>query len=884
MKGMDWYRQSAEETARQLKTDASAGLSASEAAARLEKYGPNALRQAKKKTLWQMYLEQFKDVMVLVLLAAALISGVLLKEWVDAAIILFVVLLNALLGVIQENRAEKSLEALKKMAAPHARVRRGGEVVTIPGAELVPGDVVFLEAGDYVSADMRLTVSASLKVDESALTGESEPVEKQTSPITAADGADVPLGDRTNLAYSGSLITYGRGEGIVTSTGMDTQIGAIAGMLGSEEGVETPLQRRMADLGKKMALLCIGVCALVFLVGVLYGNPAGEMFMTAISLAVAAIPEGLLAIVTIVLAIGVQQMIAQNAIIRRLPAVETLGSATVICSDKTGTLTMNRMTVVSLCEPFDVAAAEAHAPSETFLRALSLCNDGKAARDEQGKEIFAGDPTETALLDYVTARGYDLPGLLAAMPRADELPFDSDVKRMTTVHPREGGGYVTYTKGGLDEVLTLCTRIVENGAARPLTEADRERLQAAAAQMAEQALRVLAFACGETDALAQNGDRAAYESGLAFIGLAGMIDPPRPTARDAVARCRRAGIKPVMITGDHKLTASAIARDLGILQKEDRVVTGLELESMDDARLREEVRNIAVYARVSPEHKVRIVKAWQSWGDVVAMTGDGVNDAPALKRADIGVAMGVTGTEVSKEAAAMILTDDNFATIVGAVSQGRTIYMNILKAIQFLLSSNLGEVVLIFAATLFNWGSPLLPIHILWVNLITDTMPALALGMEPAEPDVMDLPPRDPQTPIFTKPLVFRVAYQGLMIAALSLVAFLAGSRTSPETGHTMAFAVLSFSQLVHAFNLRSNIHSAFSRGRLNKWLLPAFAAGVALQLCVLLLPFLAGLFHVAALTGAQWGLVALLSLMPLPIVEMFKALGWTGESRTKRN
>ncbi len=664
---------------------------------------------------------------------------------------------------------------------------------------------------------------------------------------------------------------------------MRTQLGAIAGMLGSEEGVETPLQRRMAELGKKLALICLGVCALVFVLGLLYGNNAGEMFMTAISLAVAAIPEGLLAIVTVVLAIGVQQMNAQNAIIRRLPAVETLGSATVVCSDKTGTLTMNRMTVVAFAEPFEISDAKTTRPNEPLLHALALCNDGKAGTDAQGKPQFVGDPTETALLDFFALHGQTLSAVQSAYPRVDELPFDSDVKRMTTVHTQDDNALVSYTKGGLDEVLALCTHIRVAGETRPLTAEDKSRIQAAAEEMASAALRVLAFATGVPEHTVQGQEkRVAYEKNLVFLGMTGMIDPPRPTARDAVARCRRAGIKPVMITGDHKTTAAAIARELGILEKQDRVVTGQELEKMDDARLREEVRNIAVYARVSPEQKVRIVKAWQGWGDVVAMTGDGVNDAPALKRADIGIAMGVTGSEVSKEAAAMILTDDNFATIVGAVEQGRTIYANILKSIQFLLSSNLGEILVVFLATLFNWGMPLLPIHILWVNLITDTFPALALGREPGESDVMEHPPRDPASPIFSKPLIFRVGYQGAMIALLSLCAYGIGVLVSPDTGHTMAFATLSLSQLVHAFNLRSNTHSAFSRQAINRWMLPAFLAGLGLQLCVLFIPFLQGLFHVAVLTGAQWIAVAVLSLLPLGIVEGFKALGWTGEKITR--
>ncbi|NLO84991.1 MAG: calcium-translocating P-type ATPase, PMCA-type [Clostridiales bacterium] len=880
---MDWFKQSVDAAASSLGTDLKNGLSSETAQQRLDEHGKNELKQGKKRNVFQMYLEQFKDVMVIVLIVAALISGVLLKEWVDAAIILFVVLLNALLGVIQENRAEKSLEALKKMSSPHAKVRRNGSIVVIPAADMVVGDVVLLEAGDYVSADMRLSIAANLKVNESALTGESEAVEKQMDVIDAPDGVDIPLGDRHNLVFSGSLITYGRGEGIVTETGMNTQIGAIAGMLNAEEGVQTPLQRRMADLGKKLAIVCIAVCALVFLVGVLYGINPVDMLMTAISLAVAAIPEGLLAIVTIVLAIGVQQMIDQNAIVRRLPAVETLGSATVICSDKTGTLTMNRMTVVATSQPFVVDSDISKQLSVNFARALMLCNDGQPTINEQGESTFTGDPTETALLSFATEMGYDKTKLEEQLPREDELPFDSDVKRMTTIH-KENGNHITYTKGGLDEVLVLCTRIMEDGNMRPITDDDRERIQNASTDMASSALRVLSFAMGTVDKLAPSGERSSYESDLIFIGMVGMIDPPRPTARTAVEQCKRAGIKPVMITGDHKITASAIATELGILGKGDRVITGLELERMDDDRLREEVRNIAVYARVSPEHKVRIVKAWQSYGDVVAMTGDGVNDAPALKRADIGVAMGISGTEVSKEASAMILTDDNFATIVSAVSQGRTIYSNILKAIQFLLSSNLGEILVIFIATLFNWGTPLLPIHILWVNLITDTLPALALGMEPAEPDVMDAPPRDPKSPIFTKPLIFRVCYQGIMISLLTLFAFMFGRKVSPDVGHTMAFAVLSLSQLVHSFNLRSNTHSAFSRHKMNKWMFPAFFSGIALQVCVFFIPFLSSLFRVATLTAPQWLLVLGLSVAPLLIVELFKKLGWTGESRYKQD
>ena len=871
---MDWHERDAQDVLRALEVAPQEGLSHTEVAARQEKYGKNQLRAARRRSVPQMFLEQFKDVMVLILLAAALISGFALQEWTDCAIILVVVALNAVLGVVQENRAENALEALKKMSSPHAKVRRDGAMHVIPADELVPGDLVTLETGDAVPADLRLIEAVNLQLQESALTGESNPVEKQTDPVPAG----APLGDRVDMAYAGSLVTYGRGVGVVTATGMETEIGRIAGMLDESEGVKTPLQRRLADLSKKLAILCLGVCAVVFLVGVIEGRNPVEMFMTAISLAVAAIPEGMLAIVTIVLALGVQRMSERNAIIRRLPAVETLGSATVICSDKTGTLTLNRMTVAAAAAPFEAG------DSQSFLRqsgavlmstAMALCNDAQPGQKD-GQEVFLGDPTETALSDYVKPLGYEAARLSKRLPRVDEIPFDSQRKMMTTVH-REGKRYRVFVKGGLEEVLACCTKVFD-GKERTLTAEDAARIRQTAEEMSNAALRVLVFAMGEQETLAEGDKQAAYERELTFLGMAGMIDPPRPTAREAVRKCLQAGIKPVMITGDHKLTAAAIAKDLGILGRGDRVVTGAELERMDDDRLREEVRNIAVYARVSPEHKLRIVRAWQSWGDVVAMTGDGVNDAPALKQADIGVAMGVTGTEVSKEASAMILTDDNFATIVEAVGQGRTLYSNILKAIQFLLGSNLGEVLTVFVAVMLNWDSPLLPIHILWVNLITDSLPALALGMEPEEPDVMRRPPRDPKAAIFDRPLVFRLAYQGLMIALCTLAAYRVGCMASLACGQTMAFVVLSGSQIVHSFNLRSNTRSVFSRGPQNRWMFLAGAAALALQLTVLFVPFLRDIFRLTVLTPIQWAVAVILALAPLAVVEIMKALGLTGE------
>lgn len=865
---MSWHERSETETLKELNARRE-GLTAQEAEARQQKYGKNQLQGAKKRSVAQMLLAQMKDTMVLILLTAAMISGFALGEWTDCGIILLVVALNAALGVVQEQRAENAMEALKKMSSPHAHVWRDGLMHVLPAEELVPGDIVALEAGDMVPADLRLLEAVGLQVQESALTGEAMPVAKQTGPTSA----DAALGDRTNMAYSGSMVTAGRGTGVVVAIGMETEVGHIAGMLEGNEDTKTPLQRRLADMSKKLAAVCLIVCAVVFGVGVVQGRNALEMFMTAISLAVAAIPEGMLAIVTIMLALCVQRMSEQNAIIRRLPAVETLGSTTVICSDKTGTLTMNQMTVAATAAPFEVG------DSQSFLRqrgavlmatAMALCNDAHAGQKD-GQNAFLGDPTETALSEYVKPLGYEAARLEKRMPRVDEIPFDSERKRMTTVH-KEGSHFRVFVKGGLDEVLTRCTKIFD-GKERTLTAEDVQRIQQTAEEMSSTALRVLAFAMAERKQLAEDNKEEAYEQELTFLGMAGMIDPPRPTAQEAVGKCLRAGIKPVMITGDHKLTAAAIARELGILRKSDRVVTGAELERMDDNRLREEVRNIAVYARVSPEHKLRIVRAWQSWGEVVAMTGDGVNDAPALKQADIGIAMGQTGTEVSKEASAMILTDDNFATIVKAVGQGRTLYDNILKAIQYLLSSNLGEILVVLAAVLMNWESPLLPIHILWVNLITDTLPALALGMEPPERDVMRRRPRDPNGSIFDRPMVTRVAYQGLVIALCTLTAYRVGCMASLACGQTMAFAVLSGSQIVHAFNVRSNTRSLFHKGPYNPWMLRAGAAALLLQFAVLLIPFLRTLFKLALLTPIQWSVVVLLALLPLFVVESVKAV-----------
>lgn len=876
---MIWHVKSEKEVEEILSTSLEEGLDRNEAIRRLEKYGPNELEQKGRKSIWAMFADQFKDFMIIILIVAAVISA-LLGEVADAVIILAIIFLNAILGVIQENKAEESLEALKKMSAPNAKVRRNGRPDVIPSAELVPGDVVILETGDFVPADIRLVETSNLKIQEAALTGESVPVDKTSQTL---EDEEIPLGDRVNMAYSGSVVTYGRGKGVVVETGMSTQMGQIAEMIQTEEGVKTPLQKRLEVLGKTLGIAALAVCAMIFVVGILYGKDIFTMFLTSVSLAVAAIPEGLPAIVTIVLAIGVQRMAKRNAIIRRLPAVETLGSATVICSDKTGTLTQNKMTVEKLYfnnqykDVKDINMKEDHDDVlEILLDTGILCNDSQVRQDEKGELKTIGDPTETALVDLGLKVGVDKRERDKEYPRVDEVPFDSDRKLMTTVH-RIGDKIRSYTKGAPDELLNRCTKILINGEVKDLTPDIVEKIRDANAEMASNALRVLGMAYKELEKLPEEQEKQEFlENDLIFVGLMGMIDPPRPEAREAVKLCKRAGIKPVMITGDHKVTAIAIARDLGILEDEEEAVTGVELEEMSDEELKANVRRYSVYARVSPEHKVRIVRAWQEWGQIVAMTGDGVNDAPALKRADIGAAMGIVGTDVAKEAADMVLTDDNFATVVAAVEEGRIIFANILKAIQFLLSCNVGEILLLFIATMLNWEEPLLPIHILWVNLVTDSLPALALGVEPAEKDIMDRKPRDPNSKVFDNGMVIRVIYQGAMVGILSLIAFRIGQQVDVTTGQTMAFAVLAFSQLIHAYNVRSNSKSIFTIGPFtNVRLIQATALSALLQLSVLVIPGLNRLFKVTTLDASHWLMVVGLSLAPLLIVELVKVFGW---------
>ena len=870
----NFYNLSAEEVERHFKSDMNSGLSENEAGERVKKYGYNEFQKQKHKSLISKFSDQFKSFMIIVLLVAAAISGVIGylegEGFTDAIIILAIVILNAIIGTAQESKAEKSLDALEKLSMPHCKVVRDGQVRVIESRGLVPGDVVIIETGDTVPADIRLTETVNLKVQEAAMTGESVPEDK----FTEAINGEVGLGDRDNMAFASSSITYGRGKGIVTATGMNSEMGKIASMIQSVPDTKTPMQERLDKLGKILAIVAISICILIFITGILYGRDLVEMFMTAVSLAAAAIPEGLPAVSTIVLAVGVQRLVKKNAIIRKLPSVETLGSTRIICSDKTGTLTQNRMTVVKIYDNgstqniSDIKNIEESVP---LFKASVLANDAKLS-NKDGKWESIGDPTETAILDLGLKFGIVKDQLEEEGVRIAEIPFDSQRKMMTTVHSF-GDKLLLSVKGGLDEMLSCCNRIYENGRIRELTAEDRENIAQANLQMAENALRVLSVGMNNIQSLPEKIEPSTLEKELIFVGMIGMIDPPREEVKLAVDTCRNAGIKPVMITGDHKITAIAIAEALGIKGRDDVALTGLDVEKMSDEELRRRVESVAVYARVSPEHKVRIVKAFQDNRDVVAMTGDGVNDAPALKLADIGVAMGITGTDVSKEAADMVLTDDNFATIVSAVEEGRRIYDNILKAIQFMLSTNIGELIVLFIAVMFNWVTPLLPIHILWINLVTDSLPALALSVDPAAPNIMSRKPIKADQGIMTKPFISRIALQGAMIGALTLIAYRIGLHSGIETARTMTFAVLALTQITHVFNVRSENFSAFRGMFSNKYLLGALAIVFALMFTVLEIPALHTIFHVTELTSQQWLWVAGLSFAPLPIIEAVKAV-----------
>lgn len=804
---MNPYCQNNDELLKELSVDPKKGLDSQEVSIRLSRYGQNKLKEKKKKTTLQRFFDQFKDAMILILIAAAIVSFVVVcveQNWgelFEPALILLIVILNAIMGVYQEGKAEKALDALKNMSAPHARVIRDGKESIIDASQLVPGDIIKLEAGDFVPADAKLIHSAGLKSEESALTGESVPSEKDYL-AEVKEGA--PLGDRQNMVYSGCSITYGTATAVVTATGMDTEMGKIAGLLDNEEDTQTPLQQKLAQLGKYLGIMALAACAVIFVVGLVSGTPVLEIFMTAVSLAVSAIPEGLPAIVTIVLSIGVQRMVRKNALIRKLPAVETLGSASVICSDKTGTLTQNRMTLTKAYADGDSDTELISSSNSEKIRELlmygTLCCDGSVVFEDD-EEKHLGDPTETAIIVAAHKNGMEQGDLGEKYPRLAEIPFDSDRKLMSTVN-RIDGKIVVIVKGAFDVMAKRCIS-GDLDAAKQMTES-----------MSGDALRVLAIAYKEIDALPEQITSEELENGLHFMGLVGMIDPPRPEAKQAVALCRRAGIKPVMITGDHVVTASAIAKELGILLDTDKAITGAELDAMSDEELDKQVENIAVYARVSPENKIRIVKAWQRKGQVVSMTGDGVNDAPALKAADIGCAMGITGTDVAKGAADMTLTDDNFATIVDAVKEGRGIYANIKKVVGFLLGTNIGEVLTVFFAMVLWQKTPLLSMQLLWINLVTDSLPAISLGMEAVEDDVMDHKPKPKNEGIFANGLGVKVVLQGVMFAIITLVGFVIGEKVTGtiEGGQTMAFTVLSLTQVLQAYNMRSD-HSIFKIG-----------------------------------------------------------------------
>lgn len=876
-----------------LHTDTVQGLTEHEAQERLGEYGYNEFKKREHTTLWQKFVAQFKSFMIIVLLIAAAISGVTGymngEGMTDALIILVILVANAIIGMVQESKAEKSLDALERMAAPRSKVVRDGERRIIESRELVPGDIVEIETGDSIPADLRLTEAINLKVQEAALTGESVPVEKSTESIEG----DASIGDRVNMAFASCSVTYGRGRGIVVATGPDSEMGKIAAMIESVPEMKTPMQVRLDQLGRVLAIVSLVVCGIIFIIGLCYGRPLMEMFMTAVSLAVAAIPEGLPAVSTIVLALGVQKLAKQNAIVCNLPSVETLGSTTVICSDKTGTLTQNRMTVVEMGMGTEVSGLASLSLLHSQLVQFSvLCNDAVISREDDSVTTI-GDPTETALVDLGLRFGIDKDALLTEMPRVAEVPFDSDRKRMTTIHSTASGRYLVAVKGGVDEVLECCTKINVDDNEKPsrktshkspsilsftvrnITGDDIHRIFEKNEEMASKALRVLAIAYKYMDELPSDISAVSIEEGLTFVGMVGMIDPPREEARLAVAQCRRAGIKPVMITGDHALTASAIATQLGIMTTGDRVLTGAEVERLSDDELREQCGSVAVFARVAPEHKVRIVKAFQQRGNVVAMTGDGVNDAPALKLADIGVAMGITGTDVAKEAADVVLADDNFATIVTSVREGRRIFDNLMKSIQFMVSTNLGEIILLLVAVLLNFDMPLLPIQLLFINLVGDSLPSLALSVDHAAKDIMERPPVTPHQGIFTRAFTTRVVLQSLIIGVASLGAYMIGLEHSIETARTMTFAVMIFSQFTMIFSIRAGRQWFTHRFFTNRWLWLTIALVVALTLIVMLVPAMQGLFKITALSTSQWWMVVGLSVGVLIVSELLKLLTW---------
>ncbi|MDK0570422.1 calcium-transporting P-type ATPase, PMR1-type [Clostridium perfringens] len=863
-----WYKKSKNEILKDLDVDEKNGLSSTEALRRLEKYGKNKLETKKKKTLFKQFLSQLKDVMIYILIIAAIISA-FLGEISDALIILLVIIINAVIGVVQESKAEKALDALKELSTPKALVKRDGSLKEILSEDIVPGDIVIIDAGRYIPGDLRLIDTANLKIEESAFTGESVPSEKDASFLP---DKEIPIGDQNNMAFMSTLATYGRGVGVVVGTGMNTEIGKIAKMIEQEENDETPLQKKLSELGKILGFLAVGICILIFIISFFQGRDLLEMFLTSISLAVAAIPEGLPAIVAIVLALGVQRMVKKNAIIRKLPAVETLGSVSIICSDKTGTLTQNKMTVTTVYtndsyikeSEFNLNDNE----SKLLVDCMVLCNDATYSEKSQ-----TGDPTEIALLESPFKLNILKEKLEKEFKRIDEIPFDSDRKLMTTVNLVDDKKARVFTKGALDSILSICNKISINGKLLDFTKEYKAKVLENSNIMSDKALRVLAFAY--KDISKENIVLDSLEKDLVFIGMVGMIDPPRLEVKDSIKLCKSAGITPVMITGDHKNTAFAIANELGIAEDISQAITGHEIDKFKEEEFNEKIINYRVFARVSPEHKVKIVKAFKSHGNIVSMTGDGVNDAPSLKAADIGVAMGITGTDVSKGASDIILTDDNFSTIVSAVEEGRKIYLNIKKSIVFLLSCNLGEILTLFTAILLNWNSPLQPIHILWVNLITDSFPALSLGVDKTKEDVMNNPPRNPKESIFVKSDKVQLIINGVLIGGITLFAFKLGERLYPDSlihAQTMAFVVLSVSQLFLSLSLRSNTKSAFSLGLFsNKYLVYSILLGIFLQVIIISISFIANIFKVTPLLLYDWIVVILVSLIPFAINEILK-------------
>lgn len=866
-----WHTLSADEVSKKLNTKILKGLSSKEVLKRQKMYGLNKLDEKKKKSIFSKFIEQFKDFMIIILLIAAIISMVMSyfegsNDYMDSIIIIAIVFFNAIMGLIQENKAEKSIEALKKLSSPTTKVKRDSKIISIQSENIVPGDIIILEAGNFVPADARLISSYNLQVEESALTGETVPVTKDASVLLKQN---IPIGDTINMIFSTTIITNGHAEAIVTDIGMNTKVGKIAKMIITDESPETPLQKKLSDVGKKLGTLCIIICIAIFIIGILKQISIKEMFMTSIGLAVAAIPEGLPAIVTIMLSIGVTKMAKKNAIIRKLPAVETLGSSSVICSDKTGTLTQNKMTVTKVCNLEGETSINHLASDFKYILELgTMCTDSIIAR----KNTIEGDPTENAIVDIALKNGKNKDTLYKEMERVNEIPFDSERKMMTTIHKIKNG-YRIIVKGAPDIILKRCNKYYLNSSCYSLNSNNISKITKINEDMANDALRVIAVSFKDVSSLPATINSQNIENDLVFAGLIGMIDPPRIGVKDAVFTCKKAGIKTVMITGDHIFTAKAIARELGIYNENDIAITGNELDKISDKEFENNIMKYSVFARVSPEHKVRIVKAFRKHGNVVAMTGDGVNDAPALKNADIGVSMGLNGTDVAKNASDMVLTDDNFVTIVEAVKEGRHIYENIKKAVHFLISTNVGEIVTIFIGLILGFDTPLLAIHLLWINLVTDSLPAIGLGLEPPDKYIMNKKPKDPKKGIFSDGLWGKIVFEGIMIGIITLLSFYIGLAFDVEVARTMAFITLGMAELIHSLNIRSE-SSIFEVGLFkNKFILLSFILGTILQISVVLLPPLASMFDAVSLNKTQWIYSLTLSALPLVIIETKKKL-----------